>query len=143
MSTQDAIINSNATAPAQGPPAWDSSTFELSKPQARIFLTKPDEAHLAMLRNKLLNDGVVHLPIHVFEGSYDKRHSAPNHADDVSTSGSLLVKTYVTWVNRATSLVAAQSFLGGYELEDVNTNGVFKFARFCPRINSLRISVSG
>ena len=97
-----------------------------------------------MLRNKLLNDGVVHLPIHIFEGSYDKRHSAPNNADDVSTAGSLLVKTYVTWVNRGAALAGTTHvFNGGYELEANNTGGIFSFARFCPLISTLRISVSG
>lgn len=69
LSTEDAITKTNIGVAAQTAPVGFDDRFVLSLPQARIYLTKPDEAHLAMLRNKLLNDGVVHLPIHVFEVS--------------------------------------------------------------------------
>ena len=95
----------------------------LSQPQARIFYTKPDEAHSAMLRDRLITQGSVVFPAYVFEGSYQKSHKTSAQSDDISTANSLILKTFVTWLNEgagAMNLILDDA--DNYELEATDSN---------------------
>ncbi len=104
-----------------------------------------------MLRDKLLANGVMHSPCYVWSGSYDKKHSAQNNADDISSGASLLVKTYVTWVNGSEDLNASMFSVaqGSNELLESGEYtaakdeiGALHSARFCPVFNNLRLSIA-
>lgn len=117
--------------------------IRFEQPRAKHFFIKPDEAHLAMLRQKLEMDGVVRIPVRVFEGSYDKRMKSQNDSTDVSSSASLVERTFVTFVNKSETDQAAW---GAYEITE-EAKGTYQGnvheARFCPPINAWRMQISG
>ncbi len=88
----------------------------------------------------------MHSPCYVWSGSYDKKHSAQNNADDISSGASLLVKTYVTWVNGSENAAASMFTIaeGSNELKEsgeygaaASAIGALHSARFCPVFNNL------
>lgn len=126
-------INANATY------------YTLYEPQARIFYTKPDDAHITMLKDKLLRQGQVEFPIHCWE-SHDLVHNSANETKDVSSAASIIEKTFITWVNRG----ANQMFLdadGTHEYPVASyandTNASSGGARFMPLLKELRMRISG
>lgn len=133
-------------------PIEEIKSFSLTQCQAWIYYSKPSESHLAMLRDKLLANGVMHSPCYIWSGSYDKKHSAQNNGDDISSGASLLVKTYVTWVNGSEDANASM-FTIADESNELAEDGWFggnadgwygalHAARFCPVFNNLRLSIA-
>lgn len=106
-----------------------------------------------MIWDKLLSNGIMHSPIYVWSGSYDKVHGSQSNADDISTGASLLLKSYVCWVNKSEHIAAAEMTTrskGGNELLPGGALdwtegyiGALHGARFCPVINTIRLSIGG
>lgn len=93
----------------------------------------------------------MHSPVYTWFGSYDKAHSSQSNADDISSGASLLLKTYVTWVNQSEDAAAEMIVAGngGNELMASGEIGILADkigalhgARFCPVINTLRLSIA-
>lgn len=71
---------------------------------ARLHWTIPDQDHLNMIRDELTaGSGIITFPFHCFFGSNDKTHISQSQSDDISYSGSLIEKTFLTWVNKGSA----------------------------------------
>jgi len=57
-----------------------------------------------MIRDELITgSGIITFPYHCFFGSNDKTHSSQSHSDDISYSGSIIEKTFLTWLNKGSA----------------------------------------
>jgi len=116
---------------------------------ARLHWTIPDQDHLNMVRDELTaGSGIITFPYHCFYGSHDKTHVSMSMSDDISYSGSLIEKTFVTWVNKGTQ----QQDSGGADRQkgneltigpayDANNTPYLNNsgARYCPLFQSLDV----
>ena len=66
----------------------------------------------------------MHSPVYTWFGSYDKAHSSQSNADDISSGASLLLKTYVTWVNQSED-AAAEMIVAGNGGNELVADGRF------------------
>lgn len=56
-----------------------------------------------MVKSELTTgSGIITMPFHSFVGSNQRTQKAQNQSDDISYSGSLIEKTFITWVNYGT-----------------------------------------